>query len=97
MTTEQMVPGTKWTTEETLEVGRALLNAIATTVTLGHESPASTLDYATSEYGVLALDLVWDFVDWTSGRGLRPGAEDRIRDEIATSGWASRVQSQELT
>lgn len=81
--------GTEWAGIEIFQLGEAVINAAVTVAQLGHSSPASVLDYLPSGLvGSAPHDFLYDFIAWTSGRKhLRPGCEDRIRNEIREGGW----------
>lgn len=85
------VDGAAWTHDEVHEVGEALLNWIAGSMTLGFSQPGNMLDYVHGHTGSIGRDLVTDFVAWCSGRqGYVPGCEERIT-EMWNSGWIRRA------
>lgn len=79
---------TTWKCLEVWQLGEAVLRMSTATAQLGHASPGSTLDYLPHVItGSVPVDYIHDFVAWTSGRKhLRPGCEERIREELVVSG-----------
>lgn len=91
------VDDTDWTVLDIYLVGEAVLNTINIVHTLGHTSPASTLEYTAGATPHTAI--VRDFVAWTSGRKqLAPDCEENLRTLNQDSGWhrrgADRIGSQ---
>lgn len=81
-------PGVDWTFFEVYMLGEAVLRMACATVTLGHTRPGNTLDYTPNWFGSAPHDFAADFVAWAAGRTrVRPGAEERVRLEIAEGGW----------
>ncbi len=73
---------------EVFIIGEAVLKWMNAVTQLGHESPASTLDYTTNAASLdLGSLIVRDFVAWTSGRvEMAPGCQERMREIVADSG-----------
>lgn len=70
-----------------MQLGQAFLTATASTVILGHKSPAGTLDY-TTDTPHLWTRFPRDFIAWTSGRtSLAPGCDERLTSFMTESGW----------
>lgn len=75
-------------------IGAAVLNLVAGTVQLGHQSPAETLDYLITDPldhpsgSSAAPAIVTDLVAWCSRRqNVVPGAEERLRLYVDACGW----------
>lgn len=79
-------PGTGIGNVEVWNLGVVLLNTVGSVARLGHVSPASHLDYWT-RVGSTSEAMLRDYVDWTSGRDMYPGARDRLVEVIECTGW----------
>lgn len=77
-------------------IGSALLSNVASVMTMGWTSPASTLDYTldSSESPFTTL-VVRDFIVWASGRKSKsPDAEKRLRHLVEVTGWQKHALTQ---
>lgn len=76
-------------------LGEGVLNAVGTTVTLGHMNPANSLDY-TLQPGPedhVSIHILRDLLAWTSGRKfLSPGCHERLTGWVAQN-WQRRQLS----
>lgn len=90
-TMRKLVPGTQLTAYEIHEIGVSLVSWVHVVETLGHTSPASSLDYIASGTTGISGEIVRDFVAWTSGRtNMAPGCADRLRTLLTEAEWHNR-------
>lgn len=75
-----------------VEIGAAVLTLVSTTVTLGHTSPAATLDYIHRPLEESGAQIARDLVAWSSGKsGMSKAARERLSAYVVNSGWQRGV------